>query len=77
MTDFKRGDRVQARDPDGGQEIVGTFLKVADPDEALDIPTEGGTRRTDAAWIQLEDGTTRKVVYHQMRPAHWEQSGPA
>lgn len=75
MTDFKTGDRVHALDPDSGEEIEGAFLKLADPDEALEIPTEGGAHKTDAAWIELEDGTTRKVVYHRMRPAHWERLG--
>ena len=74
MTDYKSGDRVRALDPDSGEEIEGAFLKVANPDEALEVPHEGDTRKTDAAWIRLDDGTTLKVVYHRMRPAYWEQS---
>lgn len=73
MTEFKNGDRVRALDPDSDEEVEGMFLRVADPDEALEIPREGGTHRSDAAWIRLDEGTTLKVVYHRMRPAYWEQ----
>ena len=73
MTEFKNGDRVRALDPDSDEEVEGVFLRVADADEALEIPREGGTDRSDAAWIRLDEGTTLKVVYHRMRPAYWEQ----
>lgn len=72
MTHFENGDRVRALDPDTGAHIEGIFERVADADDALEIPLEGGIRTTDAAWIRLDDGTSRKVVYHRMRPAHWE-----
>ena len=75
MTQFENGDRVRALDPDTGAEIEGIFERVADADDALEIPLEVGARTTDAAWIRLDDGTSRKVVYHRMRPAYWEHSG--
>jgi hypothetical protein len=75
MTEFSNGDRVRAPNPDSGDEVEGTFLEVADPDQALEIAFESGVRKTDAAWIRLDDGSTLKVVYHRMRPAYWEQSG--
>ena len=72
MTEFKLGDRVRALDPDTGVELEGSFETPADADDTLEIPLEEGTRTTDAAWIRLDDGTTRKVVYHRMRLAYWE-----
>jgi hypothetical protein len=69
MADIKRGDRVRAPDPDTGDDIVGHFQTLADPDDGLDVPREGDTRVADGAWIRLDDGTSLKVVFGTMRRA--------
>jgi hypothetical protein len=72
MTEFKRGDRVLALDPETDAEIEGIFETVAKPDDALEIPREGGTSTTDAAWIRLDDQSLGRVVLHRIRPAYWQ-----
>jgi hypothetical protein len=67
MADFEKGDPVRVPHPDTGEEIEGTFLGLADPDEAIEVPLEAGSRKADAAWIQLDDGTTRRIVFSRIR----------
>jgi hypothetical protein len=72
MTDFKRGDRVLALDPDTDAEIEGSSETVAELNDALETPREGGTSTTAAAWIRLDDHTFRRGVLHRIRPAYWQ-----
>lgn len=66
---------MRARDPDTDVELEGSFVSLAGADDGLEIPIEAGARTTVAAWIRLDDGTRRKVVYHRIRPLYWESSG--
>lgn len=75
MHKFERGDDVRALDPAGTEVLNGRFLGYAGAEEAIDIELERGEATVDAAWIELDDGSTRKVALHQLRPAYWQQTG--
>jgi hypothetical protein len=68
MSDLRVGDLVHAPDVDGGGMIEATFLSVAEPDEAIEVPVEDGTRKADAAYVEDPDGTVRRVAYAKLRP---------
>jgi hypothetical protein len=63
MTEFTEGQRVTI----DGREV--TFLRLADPDEAVQVEIDGLKTRRDAAWVESGDGTTERVPYYQLRPA--------
>ncbi len=65
MTEFKEGQHVRIDTPGDGREA--TFIRVADPDEAIEVPHERGTRKADAALVQFEDGDMERVPYYQLR----------
>lgn len=69
MTDFDKGDPVVVPHPDTGEDIGGTFLGDAEPDEAVEVADATGTHTEDAAWIQLDDGTTRRIGIDEIRAA--------
>lgn len=64
MTEFNQGQRV--RIVGGDEEREATFVQIADPDDAIEVPREGGTKR-DAAWVQFEDGDMERVPRYQLR----------
>jgi hypothetical protein len=69
VTQIKKGDRVRARDPDTGEDIVGHFQAMADAHDGIEAPHQGETRTADDAWVRLDDGTSLKVACATMRPA--------
>jgi hypothetical protein len=69
MTDFERGDRVRAPDPDTGEELRGTFIEVDELDDGIDVPQAGDTRKAGAAWMRLDDGSALRVAYGRLGPA--------
>ena len=52
--------------------LIGRFLGRADDDQTIDFEQESGNATVDAAWIELDDGSTRKVVLHHLRPIYWQ-----
>ena len=52
MSEFEPGDVVLVPHPDTGAEIEGTFLAMDD---------------ADTAWVELDDGTTRKIAREDIR----------
>lgn len=68
MSELRVGDLVHAPDVDGEGVIEATFLSVAGPDETIEVPVEGGTRKADAAYVEDPDGTVRRVGYARLRP---------
>lgn len=68
MSELRAGDLVHAPDVDGEGVIEATFLSVAGPDEAIEVPVEDGTRKADAAYVEDPDGTVRRVAYAKLRP---------
>jgi TPR repeat protein len=67
MSEFRVGDLVYAPAADREGVIEATFLSVAEPDEAIEVPVDGGTRKADAAYVEDLDGTVRVVVYATLR----------
>ena len=73
MHKFERGDNVRALEPDGAEVLIGRFLRRATADEAISIELEWASpTAVDAAWIECDDGSTRKVALHQLRPTYWQ-----
>lgn len=69
MDQFEPGDVVRVPHPDTGAQIEGTFIGMADAAEAIEVAAaDGSTRKADTAWIELDDGTTRKIVGDEIRP---------
>lgn len=67
---LKEGDLIEFPDPlQGGKLSRGTFLEVA-VGESIEVPApDGGTQRSDAAWVRRDaDHTTAKVAYPAIRP---------
>jgi hypothetical protein len=72
MRDFKQGDRIRALDPETFSEVEGSFRGLADPRDTIEVLLESGSAETPGAWIELDDGTSLRVAYHQLRPAYWQ-----
>ena len=73
MHKFERGDHVRALEPDGAEVLIGKFLGCAAADEAISVELEWASpTAVDAAWMEIDDGSTRKVALHQMRPTYWQ-----
>jgi hypothetical protein len=61
---LKPGDRV--RFVHQGEETEGEYIGMADPDERIEIRTVGGTRRTDAARVMLDEGGVVLTVFSRL-----------
>lgn len=69
---LQEGQRVRVPSPNGEEEIEATYLGPGDPDDAVEVPLEGGSRKADVGWVRYEEGdregTTHRYPYSQIKP---------
>ena len=63
MSGFEPGDVVRVSHPDTGEPIEGTYLSMAEPDDLVEVDGKG----VDTAWVELDDGETRRFALDGVR----------
>lgn len=68
MQNLAPGDEVIFQTPDG-ETAEGTFVRMGERDEEIEIPIPGGGKRMGrSAFVKLEDGSELQVAAFKLRP---------